>query len=189
MKKAWILPGLIIAVLFTFVYYISSEYKELSLLDEKISENWSETEIMFERKIDSTSNLVKSIRDFSDEDDIALNESIKVMRSFAECITVSATKDKVKFEKLETEEKNLDTTINKMLVLSDSYSDKSDNEYKKIREGFEEIDATLTSRKEEYNKNANKLNTKLKEPLNKLTASIFSLKSRQVFEIPQKPSE
>ena len=183
MKKFLIIILIIIGVILLWGW---STYNGLVGKQEAMTKAWGQVENVYQRRADLIPNLVAVVKNYTEYEQgtlIALTEA----RSKAANTTVNTENfDETEFANFESAQKELDNTLNRLLVSIENYPDlKASENYLTLQAQLEGCENRIQTERERFNEAAKAYNQSVRRFPSNLLAKMFGFEKRPYFEADQ----
>ena len=180
MKKFLIIILIIIGVILLWGW---STYNGLVGKQEAMTKAWGQVENVYQRRADLIPNLVAVVKNYTEYEQgtlIALTEA----RSKAANTTVNTENfDETEFANFESAQKELDNTLNRLLVSIENYPDlKASENYLTLQAQLEGCENRIQTERERFNEAAKAYNQSVRRFPSNLLAKMFGFEKRPYFE-------
>ncbi len=184
MNKSRIITIIVIVVLLVAAYFLfKGRYNNMVVLEEGISEKWSQVENNYQRRADLIPNLVNTVKGYADHEQETLTEVVEA-RARATSVTV-------KPEDLNTEsirqfqqaQDGLSSALSKLLVVVERYPDlKANQNFRDLQVQLEGTENWITNARRKFNESTFDYNSYIRTFPNNLLAGIFGFGKMPYFE-------
>ena len=180
MKKFLIILLIIVAVIAVWGWMT---YNNLVTKQEAMTKAWGQVENVYQRRADLVPNLVSVVKNYADYEQgtlIAVTEA----RSKAAKATVNTENfDENEFANFEAAQKELDNTLNRLIVSIENYPDlKASENYLTLQAQLEGCENRIQTERERFNEAAKVYNASIRRfPTNQI-AKMFGFEKRPYFE-------
>jgi len=158
-------------------------YNNLVTRQENVTKAWSQVENVYQRRADLVPNLVSVVKNYSEYEQgtlIALTEA----RAKATNATVHTESfDNTEFANFESAQKELDNTLNRLIVSVENYPDLKANEnYLTLQAELTGCENRIQTERQRFNEAAKAYNASLRRFPSNLIAKLFGFEKRPYFE-------
>jgi LemA protein len=140
MKKSYVI--LIIIACFAFLFFIgfgyyNRNYNKIVTLEETVSQQWSNVESVYQRRLDLIPNLVNTVKGYADFEKQTLTQVIEA-RAKATSVNIDASKlNAASFQQFQQAQGELSSSLSRLMVVVEKYPDL------KANQNFLELQAQL----------------------------------------------
>ena len=170
-------------------------YNDLQGLDEEVKGAWAEVQNQYQRRADLVPNLVATVQGAAKFEQETLQKVIEA-RSAATSIKLDANalSDPAMFKKFEEAQRNLSSSLSRLLVVAEQYPDlKANQNFRDLQAQLEGTENRVAVARGRYSKSVVEFNTKVRSFPTNLTAQyLLGMKVRENFsadEAAQKPPQ
>ena len=159
-------------------------YNDLQGLDEEVKGAWAEVQNQYQRRADLIPNLVATVQGAAKFEQETLQKVIEA-RSAATSIKLDANalSDPAMFKKFEEAQRNLSSSLSRLLVVAEQYPDlKANQNFRDLQAQLEGTENRVTVARGRYSKSIVEFNTKVRSFPTNLTAQyLLGMKVRENF--------
>lgn len=143
MNKAWIVIGVIVALVFIAFGWYQNGYNTIIALDQNVSKSWAQVESQLQRRFDLIPNLVNTVKGYSDHEKTILEDVTRLRSQWAQAPSVS--------EKVEAANA-LTGALSKLMVITENYPNLKANEnYLALQSQLEGTENRIAVERMRYN--------------------------------------
>ena len=171
----------IVAVVVILVLAMIGTYNKLVSLQENVENQYSNLDVMLQRRADLIPNLVNTVKGFTNHE----NEIIeKVTDARTKLVNASSVEDKAKANS------ELSDSLNALLVVVENYPDlKSSANYTQLSDELAGTENRIAVARKDYNDAVKSLNTSIKRFPSNILAGMFNIEKAKYFEADEGSSE
>jgi LemA protein len=140
MKKSYvilIIIGCFAFLLFLGFGYYNRNYNKIVTLEETVSQQWSNVESVYQRRLDLIPNLVNTVKGYADFEKQTLTQVIEA-RAKATSVNIDASKlNAASFQQFQQAQGQLSSALSRLMVVVEKYPDL------KANQNFLELQAQL----------------------------------------------
>lgn len=159
-------------------------YNDLQGLDEEVKGAWAEVQNQYQRRADLVPNLVATVQGAAKFEQETLQKVIEA-RSAATSIKLDANalSDPAMFKKFEEAQRNLSSSLSRLLVVAEQYPDlKANQNFRDLQAQLEGTENRVAVARGRYSKSIVEFNTKVRSFPTNLTAQyLLGMKVRENF--------
>lgn len=183
MKKKWITPVIIVAVIVMLIAWCVSSYNSLVTQEEGVNTAWSNVENQYQRRSDLIPNLVNTVKGYAAHEKETLDAVVSAR--------AKATQTHIDPENLTTEnivayqqaQNAVGNALSRLLVTVERYPDLKANEnFKELQAQLEGTENRISVERRKFNEAARAFNTTIRRFPKNLVAGIFGFEKRPYFE-------
>ncbi len=183
MKKKWITPVIIVAVIVMLIAWCVSSYNSLVTQEEGVNTAWSNVENQYQRRSDLIPNLVNTVKGYAAHEKETLDAVVSAR--------AKATQTHIDPESLTTEniaayqqaQNAVGSALSRLLVTVERYPDLKANEnFKELQAQLEGTENRISVERRKFNEAARAFNTTIRRFPKNLVAGMFGFEKRPYFE-------
>lgn len=180
MKKFIITLLIIVGVVFLWGWLT---YNGLVAKQENVTKAWSQVENVYQRRADLVPNLVAVVKNYTEYEQGTLIAVTEARAKAANAYVNTENFDENQFANFESAQKELDNTLNRLIVSVENYPDLKANEnYLTLQAELAGCENRIQTERERFNEAAKKYNASLRRfPTNQI-AKLFGFEKRPYFE-------
>lgn len=183
MKKKWITPVIIVAVIVMLVAWCASSYNSLVAQEEGVSTAWSNVENQYQRRSDLIPNLVNTVKGYAAHEKETLDA---VVSARAKATQTHIDPDNLTPENIaayQQAQNAVGSALSRLLVTVERYPDLKANEnFKELQAQLEGTENRITEARKRYNQAVQDYNVLIRSFPNNLFAGMFGFSRKEKFE-------
>ena len=171
----------VIAIILFIILYAFILYNSVIKLNNRVKEAFSTMDVYLKKRWDLIPNIVETVKGYANHEKYTLKEVIELR---------SNTYDNMSFdEKIKTNE-NLATSINKLMILAESYPElKANNHFQDLSKQLTKIEDDTANSRKYYNGVIRLYNNKVEMFPNNIFAKLFGYKVKAMFQANENERE
>ena len=179
-KSSTILLGIVAVVLVVIIAMVGM-YNRLVTLQEKVDNQYSNLDVMLQRRADLIPNLVNTVKGFTNHE----NEIIdKVTEARTKLVNANGV------EETANANNELTKSLNALMVVVENYPDlKSSENYTQLADELAGTENRIAVARKDYNDAVKDLNTTIKKFPNNILAGMFGVENAKYFEASEGSAE
>ncbi|MBU3855958.1 MULTISPECIES: LemA family protein [Bacteroides] len=183
MKKKWITPIIIAAVLIMLVAWCASAYNSLVTQEEVVNTAWSNVENQYQRRSDLIPNLVNTVKGYAAHEKETLDAVVSAR--------AKATQTHIDIDNLTPEsmaayqqaQGAVGSALSRLLVTVEKYPDLKANEnFKELQAQLEGTENRISVERRKFNEAARGFNTTIRHFPKNIIAGMFGFEKHPYFE-------
>ena len=180
MKKFLIVLAIIVGVILLWGW---KTYNSLVSRQENVTKAWSQVENVYQRRADLVPNLVAVVKNYTEYEQGTLIAVTEARAKAANATVNTENFDENQFASFESAQKELDNTLNRLIVSVENYPDLKANEnYLTLQAELAGCENRIQTERERFNETAKAYNASLRRfPTNQI-AKLFGFEKRPYFE-------
>lgn len=180
MTKKIKLFGILFAVTLLFS---SCGYNDMVEKDEKVTQQWSQVENVYQRRADLIPNLVKTVKGYADHEKETL-EGVINARAKATSTTINAGNLNAEtIKNFQSAQDGLSSALSKLMVVVERYPDlKANKNFLELQAQLEGTENRIAIERKRFNEAVGDYNTYIRSFPKNLTASMFDFEKRDYFK-------
>jgi LemA protein len=190
MKKSYVI--LIIIGTFALLFFIgfgyyNRNYNKIVTLEETVSQQWSNVESVYQRRLDLIPNLVSTVKGYADFEKQTLTQVIEA-RAKATSVNIDASQlNAASFQKFQQAQGELSSALSRLMVVVEKYPDlKANQNFLELQAQLEGTENRITVERMRYNETVATYNKFIKRLMIRL---IFSKEDKPYFKADEAASK
>ena len=180
MKKFLIIILIIIGVILLWGWLT---YNGLVGKQEAMTKAWGQVENVYQRRADLIPNLVAVVKNYTEYEQGTLIALTEARAKAAQATVNTENFDETEFANFESAQKELDNTLNRLLVSIENYPDlKASENYLTLQAQLEGCENRIQTERERFNEAAKAYNQSVRRFPSNLLAKMFGFEKRPYFE-------
>lgn len=180
MKKTGIIIAIIVGVILIWGIGI---YNGLVNKQEAVSKAWGQVENVYQRRADLVPNLVALVKNYTEYEQGTLLAVTEARAKAANATVNTETFDENEFANYEAAQKELDNTLNRLIVSIENYPDlKASENYLTLQAQLAGCENRILTERQRFNEAAKAYNASLRRFPGNVIASMFGFEKRPYFE-------
>ncbi len=177
--KKFLVPLILVALL--ILYFITS-YNSIVKKEEKVKQDWSEVQNVYQRRLDLIPNLVSVVKGVSEFEKSVLRK-IAEARSDAMNGLNQTEVSAQNYQKQKQLQDSLAANVNRLIVLIESYPElQATKSYLALQKQLEGTERRIAVARKDFNESVFNYNRTVKKFPTNLVAGVTGFKSREGFE-------
>jgi len=170
MKKSYVISIIIFALFlligFVFGYY-NATYNKIVTLEETVSQQWSNVESQYQRRLDLIPNLVNTVKGYAEFEQETLTKVIEA-RAKATSVNINAN-DPGSFQQFQEAQGQLSSALSKLMVVVEKYPDlKANQNFLELQAQLEGTENRIAVERMRYNEAVAEYNKFIKRLMNRI---------------------
>jgi LemA protein len=183
MKKTYVILIIIgcFALLFLFGFgYYNRNYNKIVTLEETVSQQWSNVESVYQRRLDLIPNLVNTVKGYADFEKQTLTQVIEA-RAKATSVNIDAGKlNAASFQQFQQAQGQLSSALSRLMVVVEKYPDlKANQNFLELQAQLEGTENRIAVERMRYNETVATYNKFIKRLMIRI---IFSREEKPYFK-------
>ena len=180
MKKTGIIIAIIVGVILIWGIGI---YNGLVNKQEAVSKAWGQVENVYQRRADLVPNLVALVKNYTEYEQGTLLAVTEARAKAVNATVNTETFDENEFANYEAAQKELDNTLNRLIVSIENYPDlKASENYLTLQAQLAGCENRILTERQRFNEAAKAYNQSLRKFPGNLIANMFGFEKRPYFE-------
>lgn len=174
---------IIIAVVVLILLWGWSTYNGFVNKQENMAKAWGQVENVYQRRADLVPNLVALVKNYTEYEQSTLIAVTEARAKAANATVNPETFDKNEFANYESAQKELDNSLNRLLVSIESYPDlKASENYLTLQAQLAGCENRILTERERFNEATKTYNQSVRKFPSSLIANMFGFEKRPYFE-------
>ena len=174
---------IIIVVVVLILLWGWSTYNSFVTKQENMAKAWGQVENVYQRRADLVPNLVALVKNYKEYEQGTLLAVTEARAKAANSTVNPETFDETEFANYESAQKELDNSLNRLLVSIENYPDlKASENYLTLQAQLAGCENRILTERERFNKAAKDYNQSVRKFPSSLIANMFGFEKRPYFE-------
>ena len=174
---------IIIVVVVLILLWGWSTYNSFVTKQENMAKAWGQVENVYQRRADLVSNLVALVKNYTEYEQGTLLAVTEARAKAANATVNPETFDETEFANYESAQKELDNSLNRLLVSIENYPDlKASENYLTLQAQLAGCENRILTERERFNEAAKDYNQSVRKFPSSLIANMFGFEKRPYFE-------
>lgn len=174
---------IIIAVVVLILLWGWSTYNGFVNKQENMAKAWGQVENVYQRRADLVPNLVALVKNYTEYEQSTLIAVTEARAKAANATVNPETFDENEFANYESAQKELDNSLNRLLVSIESYPDlKASENYLTLQVQLAGCENRILTERERFNEATKTYNQSVRKFPSSLIANMFGFEKRPYFE-------
>lgn len=158
-------------------------YNSFVTKQENMAKAWGQVENVYQRRADLVPNLVALVKNYTEYEQGTLLAVTEARAKAANATVNPETFDKTEFANYESAQKELDNSLNRLLVSIENYPDlKASENYLTLQAQLAGCENRILTERERFNEAAKDYNQSVRKFPSSLIANMFGFEKRPYFE-------
>ena len=180
MKKIGIIIVVIVAAI--LIWGVAT-YNKFVKAQENVAKAWGQVENVYQRRADLVPNLVALVKNYTEYEQGTLLAVTEARAKAANATVNTETFDENEFANYEAAQKELDNTLNRLIVSIENYPDlKASENYLTLQAQLAGCENRILTERQRFNEAAKAYNASLRRFPSKVIANMFGFEKRPYFE-------
>ena len=174
---------IIIVVVVLILLWGWSTYNSFVTKQENMAKAWGQVENVYQRRADLVPNLVALVKNYTEYEQGTLLAVTEARAKAANATVNPETFDETEFANYESAQKELDNSLNRLLVSIENYPDlKASENYLTLQAQLAGCENRILTERERFNEAAKDYNQSVRKFPSSLIANMFGFEKRPYFE-------
>ncbi len=181
----WIIPLVILFVVFGCYRNFSGTYNKIVILDEGVSSSWSQVENVYQRRFDLIPNLVATVKGYAahEKDTFTAVTEARSRAGGVMNISDEVLNNPESFQRFQQAQSELSGALQRLLVVTENYPElKSNQNFLALQDQLEGTENRITVERQRFNETVRSYNTYIKQFPRLFIANIMGFDPRPYFE-------
>lgn len=182
--KKIIIIGVVVIVIFSIYGKFKSSYNTMVVLNEGVTQKWSQVENVYQRRSDLIPNLVSTVKGYATHEEETFTKLAEARSRAGGSVNISeeVLNDPALFQKYQEAQSTLSSALQRLMMVTESYPELKANEsFLSLQSQLEGTENRITVERQRFNEAAQSYNIYIKTFPNSLYAGIFGFSSRPYF--------
>ena len=186
MKKSYVILIIIgcFALLFLIGFgYYNRNYNKIVTLEETVSQQWSNVESVYQRRLDLIPNLVNTVKGYADFEKQTLTQVIEA-RAKATSVNIDASKlNAASFQQFQQAQGELSSSLSRLMVVVEKYPDlKTTNSFVRLQDQLTGTERRIKFSRKDFNEAVMGYNKSVRSFPANIVAKLFGFNVKEGFE-------
>lgn len=174
---------IIIVVVVLILLWGWSTYNSFVTKQENMAKAWGQVENVYQRRADLVPNLVALVKNYTEYEQGTLLAVTEARAKAANATVNPETFDETEFANYESAQKELDNSLNRLLVSIENYPElKASENYLTLQAQLAGCENRILTERERFNEAAKDYNQSVRKFPSSLIANMFGFEKRPYFE-------
>ena len=175
--------GIIAFLVIIFGFSGCNSYNKMVTMDESVTAQWKQVEVVYQRRMDLIPNLVNTVQGYADFEKSTLTAVVDA-RSKATSVNIDASKlDATSLQKFQEAQNGLSSALSRLLVVAEQYPElKANQNFMALQAELEGTENRISNERRKFNEAAQELNTYVRRFPHNIWAGLFGIEKRAYFE-------
>jgi LemA protein len=180
MKKLGVIILVVVGIL---ILWGVGTYNKFVKAQENVAKAWGQVENVYQRRADLVPNLVALVKNYTEYEQGTLLAVTEARAKAANATVNTETFDENEFANYEAAQKELDNTLNRLIVSIENYPDlKASENYLTLQAQLAGCENRILTERQRFNEAAKAYNASLRRFPGNVIASMFGFEKRPYFE-------
>lgn len=183
MKKKWITPVIVVAVIIMLIAYCVSSYNALVTQEEGVNTAWSNVENQYQRRSDLIPNLVNTVKGYAAHEKETFDA---VVSARAKASQTHIDIDDLTPEKMEAYQRaqgEVGSALSRLLAITENYPELKANEnFMELQAQLEGTENRIGTERRKFNEAVREFNTSIRRFPKNIIAGMFGFEKHPYFE-------
>jgi LemA protein len=182
-KKSWIIIGVIIIIVIVGYRSVKTSYNTMKTYRENVTQNWSNIETNYQRRLDLIPNLVNTVKAYAKFEKETLTAVIEA-RAKATSVSVNAENiNPEMIQQFQQAQQGIKSTLGRLLVTIEKYPElKANQNFLNLQAQLEGTENRIANSRRKYNATVKEYNLYMELFPKNIYANIFGFKKKPYFE-------
>lgn len=172
---------IIIGIVVIILIYVFALYNSLVRLNNMVKESFSTMDVYLKKRWDLIPNLIETVKGYAKHEKDTIEEIVKLR---------STSYDKMSDEDKVKANKELTSSINKIMAIAEDYPDlKASSNFIDLSNQLSKVEEDIANSRKYYNGVVRQFNNKVEVFPNNIFASMFGYKTKTMFEVTDSERE
>ncbi|GAB6282409.1 MAG: LemA family protein [Ignavibacterium sp.] len=179
-----IIAGVILLLIIILISWGVGAYNNLVSLNETVTQNWSQVENQYQRRMDLIPNLVNTVKGYANFEKEVLTRVTEARASASSFnVTPEVLNDPNAFQKFQQLQGDLSSALSRLLVTVENYPELKANEnFLQLQAQLEGTENRIAVERRKFNESVQKYNTTIKRFPTNMIVGMFNFPQKQYFQ-------
>jgi LemA protein len=182
-KKSWIVIGVIVIVVLLLYSSFKGTYNNMVTMEERVAEQWSQVENVYQRRADLIPNLVATVKGYAEHERETL-ESVTQARAKATSVNIDpANLNPQTIQQFQSAQEGLSSALSRLLLVVERYPElKANQNFLELQTQLERTENRISVERRNFNQAARDYNAYIRKFPQNLMAGMFGFEKKSYFE-------
>lgn len=186
MKKGYIVLIVIAVLILGIFLWFKGSYNGMVQMSENVSEQWSNVENQYQRRLDLIPNLVNTVKGYAAHEQKTLTDVVNARAKATQTQISFDNLNEATMKKLNQTQGELSSALSRLMAISESYPDlKANQNFLQLQGEISDIENKLAASRRFFNSTTRELNNAVQTFPSNIFAGMFGFHREPMFEIPQ----
>ncbi len=183
MKKGYIVLIVIAVLVLSIFLWFKGSYNGMVQMSENVSEQWSNVENQYQRRLDLIPNLVSTVKGYAAHEEKTLTEVVDARAKATQMQINFDNLNEATLKKLNQTQGELSSALSRLMAISESYPDlKANQNFLELQAQLEGTENRIAVERRKFNEVVRSYNAYIRKFPKNIVAGMFGFTAKPYFE-------
>lgn len=183
MKKGYIVLIVIAVLVLSIFLWFKGSYNGMVQMSENVSEQWSNVENQYQRRLDLIPNLVSTVKGYAAHEEKTLTEVVDARAKATQTQINFDNLNEATLKKLNQTQGELSSALSRLMAISESYPDlKANQNFLELQAQLEGTENRIAVERRKFNEVVRSYNAYIRKFPKNIVAGMFGFAAKPYFE-------
>lgn len=183
MKKGYIVLIVIAIIALSIFFWFRGSYNGMVQMSENVSEQWSNVENQYQRRLDLIPNLVSTVKGYAAHEEKTLTDVVNARAKATQTQINFDNLNEATMKKLNQTQGELSSALSRLMAISESYPDlKANQNFLELQAQLEGTENRIAVERRKFNEIVRNYNAYIRKFPKNLIAGMFGFHTKPYFE-------
>lgn len=183
MKKGYIVLIVIAVLILSIFLWFKGSYNGMVQMNENVSEQWSNVENQYQRRLDLIPNLVSTVKGYAAHEEKTLTDVVNARAKATQTQINFDNLNEAALKKLNQTQGELSSALSRLMAISESYPDlKANQNFLELQAQLEGTENRIAVERRKFNEVVRSYNAYIRKFPKNIVAGMFGFVAKPYFE-------
>lgn len=183
MKKGYIVLIVIAVLILSIFLWFKGSYNGMVQMNENVSEQWSNVENQYQRRLDLIPNLVSTVKGYAAHEEKTLTDVVDARAKATQTQINFDNLNEAALKKLNQTQGELSSALSRLMAISESYPDlKANQNFLELQAQLEGTENRIAVERRKFNEVVRSYNAYIRKFPKNIVAGMFGFVAKPYFE-------
>lgn len=183
MKKGYIILIVFAVIVLCIFFWFRGSYNGMVQMSESVSEQWSNVENQYQRRLDLIPNLVNTVKGYAAHEEKTLTDVVNARAKATQTQINFDNLNESTLKKLNQTQGELSSALSRLMAISERYPDlKANQNFLELQAQLEGTENRIAVERRKFNEIVRKYNSYIRQFPKNLIAGMFGFTPKPYFE-------
>jgi len=183
MKKGYIVLIVIVVLVLGIFLWFKGSYNGMVQMSENVSEQWSNVENQYQRRLDLIPNLVSTVKGYAAHEEKTLTDVVNARAKATQTQISFDNLNEATLKKLNQTQGELSSALSRLMAISESYPDlKANQNFLELQAQLEGTENRIAVERRKFNEIVRSYNAYIRKFPKNIVAGMFGFVPKPYFE-------
>ena len=183
MKKGYIVLIIVAVLILSIFLWFKGSYNGMVQMSENVSEQWSNVENQYQRRLDLIPNLVSTVKGYAAHEEKTLTDVVNARAKATQTQINFDNLNEATLKKLNQTQGELSSALSRLMAISESYPDlKANQNFLELQAQLEGTENRIAVERRKFNEVVRSYNAYIRKFPKNIVAGMFGFTAKPYFE-------